>query len=164
MAGMTVVATSGAATANSYATVVEADTYFVAHPEYQTWDKLSTSDKGRWLIFATTLIDLEPIDGDKATTTLTSGVPDQALRFPRAGEDYIPVAVKQACYEQAVSMSQTGTTSTRTELQSQGVTKITIGAVTEEYGESTGSDTEISSRARAILEGAGLIMAGCGWG
>jgi len=161
---LTVTETVGDADANSYVTVAEADTYFEAHPEYQTWDKIYTSDKGRWLILATSAIDMEPIDGDKATTTLTSGVPDQALRFPRGVEsDYIPIAVKLACYEQAVHLSKTGTTSSRTELQDQGVVKVTIGDVTEEYKDTVSSNTQLCSKARTLLLGAGLIKVAGGW-
>ncbi len=161
---LTVTATVGASTANSYVTVTEADTYFEEHPEYETWDKIYTAPKGRWLILATSAIDMETIDGDKNTTTLTSGVPDQALRFPRAFEgDYIPLAVKKACYEQAIHLSKTGTTSSRTELQDQGVVKVTIGDVTEEYKDTVSSNTQLCSKARTLLLGAGLIKVAGGW-
>lgn len=158
-----ITATVGHKDANCYVTATEADTYFLTHPEYETWDKLYTSAKERWLILATTLIDMEPIDGDKATTTLTSGVPDQALRFPRGVEDYVPVAVKDATYEQAIHLSKTGTTSSRTELQDQGVVKVTIGDVTEEYKDTVSSNTQLCSKARTLLMGAGLIKAAGGW-
>jgi hypothetical protein len=162
---LTVTATVGDADANSYVTVAEADTYFEAHPEYQTWDKIYTSDKGRWLILATSAIDMEPINGDKNTTTLTSGVPDQALRFPRGVEgDYIPIAVKLACYEQAIHLSKTGTSSSRTELQNQGVIEVQSGdGWRERYKETVSSNTELCSKARTLLLGAGLIKVAGGW-
>jgi hypothetical protein len=148
--------------------VAEADTYFEAHPEYETWDKLYTSQKGRWLILATSAIDMEPIDGDKYTTTATSGVPDQRLRFPRAadyddGSQFIPLPVKLACYEQAIHLSKTGTTSSRTELQDQGVLEVQIGDVRERYKETVSSNTQLCSKARTLLIGAGLIKVAGGW-
>ena len=158
-----ITATVGHKDANCYVTETEANTYFLTHPEYETWDKIYTSAKERWLILATTLIDMEPINGDKLTTTLTSGVPDQALRFPRGGEDYVPVVVKEATYEQAIHLSKTGTTSSRTELQDQGVVKVTIGDVTEEYKDTVSSNTQLCAKARGLLMGAGLIKAAGGW-
>lgn len=158
-----ITATVGHKDANCYVTATEADTYFKFHPEYETWDKIYTSTKERWLILATTLIDMEPIDGDKATTTLTSGVPDQALRFPRAVENYVPVAVKEATYEQAIHLSKTGTTSSRTELQNQGVVEVQIGAVREKYSETVSSNTQLCEKARGLLMSVGLIKVAGGW-
>jgi hypothetical protein len=166
---LALVATVGAATANSYATLVNADSYFEAHPDYTTWDALATPAKERYLILATTLIDMEPIDGAKYDTTTTSGVPDQALRFPRV-VDYIdatkviPRAVTVAMYEQAIEMARTGTSSTRQTLQSEGVVEIQIGQAREKYAEGGGvSNTQLSSRPRRILMSAGLLKVGGSW-
>lgn len=164
---LALVATAGGSTANSYATLAQADTYFEAHPDYETWDALFTSKKERYLILATRLIDLEPIDGDKYDTTTTSGAPDQALRFPRV-EDYIddavriPVEVKTALYEQAVQFAKAGDDSTRQALRAQGVTSIKIGDVSETYADAA-AVTHLCSRARTILVGAGLLRLAAAW-
>lgn len=166
---LTLVATVGAADANAYDTAVNADAYFEAHPDYSTWDAATTSAKERGLILATTLIDLEPIDGDKYDISTTSGAPDQALRFPRV-VDYIdatkviPPAVKVAMYEQALEFAKTGTTGTRKTLQSEGVIEVQIGKVRERYSEGGGvSNTQLSIRARAILMSAGLLAVAGSW-
>ena len=159
-----ITATVGHKDANCYVTETEANTYFLKHPEYETWDKIYTSTKERWLVLATRLIDMEPIDGDKLTTTLTSGVPDQALRFPRGGEDYVPVAVKEATFEQAIHLSKTGTTSSRTEMQDQGVIEVQSGdGWREKYKDTVSSNTQLCAKALTLLNAAGLIKAAGGW-
>jgi hypothetical protein len=165
---LSLVATVGASTANSYVTAATADTYFEAHPEYETWDKLYTAQKERYLILATKIIDTERIDGDKYTITATSGVADQALRFPRSvdyddGSKFIPKAVQDATCEQAVYMSKTGASSTRMDLQAQGVTSVTIGDVSETYGGNADTGTQLCRRARQLLIDAGLIKMGGTW-
>lgn len=165
---LSVVATVGASTANSYDTVANADSYFEAHPDWATWDKLNTSEKGRYMILATRMIDAENIDGDKYDTTTTSGVPDQALRFPRAvdyldGTLIIPVPVKHATYEQAVYLAKSGTNNTRAELQAQGVRSVSIGDVTETYGGNPEGWTQLCKKARKLLVSAGIIRLSGTW-
>ncbi|MCP4898892.1 MAG: hypothetical protein GY906_18120 [bacterium] len=165
---LALVATPGASDANSYATAAEGDTYFEAHPDYTTWDALFTADKERFLILATTLIDQEPIAGDKYDTSTTSGADDQALRFPTAN-DYIDGAVrilepvKRACYEQSIEFAKGGDDSTRQALRAQGVTSVKIGDVMETYGGDTVT-THLCSRARKILVNAGLLRLAAAWG
>ena len=160
---VTFVSTVGAATSNSYAAVADADTYFEHHPEFTTWDALFTVDKQRWLILATTRIDLQDLDGVKNDTGATSGVPDQALHFPTSKDvddstEFIPIPVKRATYEEAISLSKRGTSSARLDLQAEGVTEVQIGDVREKYGEGGGtSRVRLSSAAMGELQRAGLI-------
>lgn len=161
------VATVGAATANSYVTVAEAATYFEHHPDGATWTALASDTvRGQYLILATTNIDMEPIDGDKYNNGTTSGVPNQALRFPRPVDydtaKYIPVAVKKACYEQALYVAKTGTASTRATLQDQGVTSISIGDTSESYG-GRASGSKLGPEAKRILANAGLLKTTGRW-
>jgi len=164
---LSLVATAGASDANAYDTAANADIYFTAHPDYETWDKLYTSQKERYLIHATTLIDAEPIDGDKYDTSTTSGAADQALRFPRA-LDYIdstlviPEAAKITMFEQALSEAMTGTSSTRQDLQAEGVTSVKMADITETYGGRT-APTELCKRARSFLLNAGLLKLAGSW-
>ena len=162
---VTLVATVGASTANSYATVAEADTYFLAHPLYKIWDALYTTDKVRWLLMAAREIDTLTIDGAKYDTSTTSGVPDQALRFPRAqdydGGTFIPDGVKDAQCEQAIHRAQIGTTDTRLTLQAQGVVEVEFDDVREKYGEAQGgSSRTVAQRAYDILNSFGYIKYG----
>jgi hypothetical protein len=78
---ITLNATAGSASANSYCTVTEADTY---HKEKRyhskdTWLEYSSDEKKRGLIWATRLLD-ERITWVGAIVSST-----QALRWPRAG-------------------------------------------------------------------------------
>lgn len=163
---LTVTATAGASTANSYATVAAADTYFEAHPDWEDWDRFTTSKKGRLLIQATRQIDLEAIDGDKYDTSTTSGAPDQALRFPRA-VDYldatliIPVPVKHATYEQALHLGKAGTDRTRRNLQNAGVKSVKIGDVMETYEGGGGASSQLCDVARELL--APYLLVGAEW-
>jgi hypothetical protein len=161
------VATVGAATANSYVTVAEAATYFEHHPDGATWTALASDTvRGQYLILATSHIDMEPINGDKYTTGTTSGAPTQALRFPRTQDydtaKYVPVEVKKATYEQALYLAQAGTGSTRQQLQAQGVTSISVGDASESYG-SASSASKLGITPRQILLKAGLIKCAGRW-
>ena len=164
---LSLIATAGASDANAYDTATNADTYFEAHPDYETWDKLFTATKERYLIFATTHIDMETIDGDKYDTSTTSGAAAQALRFPRAedvdGSIFVPQAVKNAMFEQALSIAKKGTSNARQDAQNDGVTSVTIGDVSETYGSGAAASSELCDRARAILLNAGFLKVTSGW-
>jgi hypothetical protein len=164
------VATVGAATANSYADLTFADAYFEAHPQFEVWDRLYSPAKQRALILATTQIDNMVIDGEKAVTSLTAGVPDQALRFPRSvdyddGAAYIPVIVKRATCEQAMFLAERGgSVSKRRTMQLDGVKRVKIADIEEEYDTEGGVGTdELSPRVYQMLNSAGLIAQSAGW-
>lgn len=105
----TLVATVGNASANSYVTVAEADTYFDErlHPSIATWTGEDTDDKERALITATRRLDQEDWQGVRVDTA-------QALDWPRYwatdedGEEYesdtIPQPVKDATCELALRL------------------------------------------------------------
>ena len=166
---MALVSTVAASTSNSYVTRAEADLYFQLgmHDKSLTWFKLDAEDKDQYLIKATLTIDSQKLRGSKYTTTATSGVPDQRLHFPR-GEDYddsttfIPLDVKLATYEQAIYFALSGGSTTRAQLQAQGVTSVTIGDVSESYA----GDTQTSGAgmlaplAKQILLKGGYIRRG----
>jgi len=78
---ITLNATAGSASANSYCTVAEADTYHKEnrYHSYDTWQEYSSDEKKRGLIWATRLLDERMIwSGLLVSST-------QALRWPRAG-------------------------------------------------------------------------------
>jgi hypothetical protein len=68
-------ATKGGASANSYATVAEADAYLDGIWDAGEWTEVDQADKERLLITATKIIDGMPVKYDKADA-------DQALKFP----------------------------------------------------------------------------------
>jgi hypothetical protein len=99
----TIDATLQGASANSYVTLAEANTYFETVPESSTWDDKTDDQKNRAIISATRWIDTLSFFGDRCTET-------QALKWPR--EDYkvdgialactlIPEPIKVATYELA---------------------------------------------------------------
>ena len=103
----TIDATLGGASANSYVTLAEADTYFETVPDSSTWDDKTNDQKNRALISATRWIDALSFYGDRCSTT-------QALKWPR--ENYtvdgielactlIPVGIEIATYELARALA-----------------------------------------------------------
>jgi len=112
-------ATLSGASANSYVTLADADTYFETVPDSSTWTSKTTDQKNRALISATRWIDSLNFYGDRCTET-------QALKWPRDsytvdGIDLactlIPAPVKVATYELARALANdtdaiTGSTGT----------------------------------------------------
>ena len=84
----TIVATLKSATANSYVTLAEANTYFETVPDSTTWDNKTDDQKNRALISATRWIDSLNFYGDRCDE-------DQALKWPR--NNYHVDDVELAC-------------------------------------------------------------------
>ena len=115
----TITATLSSATANSYVTLAEANTYFETVPDSTTWDDKTVDQKNRALIAATRWIDTFVFYGDRCDN-------GQALKFPRNNykvDDVelactaIPNDIKYAQYELARALANdtgaiTGTTGT----------------------------------------------------
>jgi len=72
---ITITATKGNASANSYAAAGDADTYLNTIYGGSEWAGLSADDKARLLITATKYLERLPVKYDKAAAT-------QALKFP----------------------------------------------------------------------------------
>lgn len=102
---ITLDATVGGASSNTYATVAEGNTYHEAHVYTDTWDEASTADKNKALAMATRLLD-DNVEWNGAKATK-----EQALRWPRHGirdedgyyvdSDVIPQFLKDATAEYA---------------------------------------------------------------
>ena len=97
----TIVATLKSATANSYVTLAEANTYFETVPDSTTWDNKTDDQKNRALISATRWIDSLNFYGDRCDD-------GQALKWPRNNYEVdnvelactaIPKDIKYAQYE-----------------------------------------------------------------
>ncbi len=98
-------ATAGAATANSYASVAEADAYLAVRGDTSTWTALTTGAKESKLQWAAIYLDTLTFKGTRSTST-------QALQWPRIGVvdrdgfdvDGIPQALKNAQAEMAFQL------------------------------------------------------------
>ena len=112
-------------TGNSYVSVSEADDYFGGHLQYDLWNDKTNEEKQRFLVSATTRLDMEQWTGKKTTVA-------QRLQWPREyvesrdadyldtvneridflndgtsptyyiNKDTIPNELKQATYETAI--------------------------------------------------------------
>ena len=103
----TITATLSSATANSYVTLAEANTYFETVPDSSTWTNKTDDQKNRSLISATRWIDSLVFYGDRCDN-------GQALKFPRNNYEVddvelncslIPNNIKYAQYELAKALA-----------------------------------------------------------
>ncbi len=103
----TINATLSSASANSYVTLAEADTYFETVPNSSTWDDKTDDQKNRALISATRWIDSLNFYGDRCDN-------GQALKWPRNNYhvdrveltcSLIPADIKYATYELARALA-----------------------------------------------------------
>lgn len=148
---MAIIATSGAANANSYVTITQANDYFAARFGAGAWTALSEASKEVALRHATRNLDLQRYRGWPLTDT-------QALQFPRERGDWnsesgIPQVVQDACCEEALwvaTHASTGGESTRQQMQAQGVASYSVGDLSETFA-SGGSGAVLCPRASALL-------------
>ena len=103
----TITATLSSASANSYVTLAEANTYFETVPDSSTWTNKTDDQKNRALIAATRWIDSFVFFGDRCDQ-------GQALKFPRNNYQVddvelacttIPNNIKYAQYELARALA-----------------------------------------------------------
>ena len=105
---VTVIATAGSSSANSYLSVAAADDLADDYLGTLAWTAAATTtdDKSRALIMATRYLDQLEWLGSRASTT-------QALAWPRSGaacgewsfeDDEIPVPIKQGCFDLAEAL------------------------------------------------------------
>jgi len=130
---LTIVATAGSASANSYCTVAEATAYNEAHVSGTTWTEAEPEDQKRALIMATRELDAYLSWSGLASTD------GQALAWPRTGmldpitdavigEDVVPVRVKWATAEQArLLLVRDRTAESDTDVQ--GIASLTAGSI-----------------------------------
>lgn len=108
---VTVTATPGSASANSYISVATGDDLANVYLGTLAWSSASTDNKGRALIMATRYLDELDWIGSRASTT-------QALAWPRTdaqcgdwsySSTVIPQPIKQACFDLAEALLTTPT-------------------------------------------------------
>lgn len=113
---VTIVATAGSATANSYVTLAQADSYMESRLNASSWDDATEDNQNRALVEATRELDVLMYGGRKATDT-------QALQWPRDNavdpdspnawlfeNTEIPQRLKDAQCELAFQFIKAGTT------------------------------------------------------
>lgn len=134
-------ATVGTATANSYATVAEADTYFAERTNVNSWDG-ATTQKAVSLIMATRRIDQESFKGTRTnpSTDVDTTDPKQALKWPRTDVETedgllydpaaIPRIVKYATFEMALRILNDNTTDTFADTGLEQFEEVTVGSLT----------------------------------
>lgn len=137
---LTLVATAGGATANSYATAAEGDAYHEAHLYASDWTGASTATKEAALVMATRVLDsLYEWEGWAATDT-------QALLWPRNAVldfrelSYIdPATVPQRLKDATAELARQLIAEDRTvdnQIETQGITALTAGPVSLEFKDS----------------------------
>ena len=126
---VTIDATVGGASANSYIDATAADTILAQHNRGTAWSGLSSDVKNASLIMATRSLEQYSFRGSKASTT-------QALRWPRDGvvtrdgdeiaNNVIPDDLKYATAELAYLFSQENRFA---EAGTEGFSQITLGSL-----------------------------------
>lgn len=81
----------------TYGTVQDADRYFGVLLHGELWERSTNIRKYKALVTATKQIDTLRYSGVKTDST-------QTLQFPRFGDTEVPLAIKQAAYEEAISL------------------------------------------------------------
>ena len=132
-------------TITAYVTTEEAAAYFAGRLHVDPWTEAGDSDKQVALTMATRAIDRLQLRGRKAD-------PEQGLAFPRHPNADVPMAVKDACCEEALALLERGK-SQRKALQAEGVVSVTVGSVSETYaaGGSAAARGLLSLEARELL-------------
>ena len=149
-----IIATAGSATANSYATVAEADSYHQAHVSPATWDAATSDEKCKALQMATRLLDQRfEWKGVAAGNT-------QALLWPRVGvvgpkgyllaNDTIPDALKNATAEQARLLLDEDRT-VDSEVTTKGISRLVAGPIELEFSGAAASSRPIPDSVAGFL-------------
>ncbi len=154
---MAIIATAGAADANSYVTMEEAEAYLATRFGGAVFAAADESDQEIALIQATRQIDRHRFHGRKNSV-------EQALEFPRAypytepvTPSEVPRKVKDACCEQAlhlVAHKDAGGAGKRQQLQAEGVQSFSVGDLSETFAPGlAGASEALCNDARVLLRG-----------
>jgi hypothetical protein len=136
---VTIVATVGSASANSYVTLAECTTYMEARLNSDAFDDAAEDSKNRALVEATRELTVLPWDGLPVTATQALAWPRQWSRDPDSPvQDYfetdvIPQRVKDAACELAFQFLKAGTTDVAAEPAEFGVIEKTVDVLTTRY-------------------------------
>jgi hypothetical protein len=138
---ISITATVGSASANSFVTLAEADAYMDGRLNGSAWESATEDNQNRALVEATRELSARTWKGRRVDDT-------QALAWPRqwAGDpdsplqgyfdtDVVPQRVKDACCELAFQFIKAGTTDVAAQDSTIGVTREKVGEIETEYAE-----------------------------
>lgn len=142
---------TGLATAQSYASVADADTYFLARAN-ATWAAANTTNKEAALVRGTAALD--GMYGSKWPGVRVSST--QALDWPRAGAmsidgyplDYVPIEVKRGAMEAA--LIELGSAGALSESSAANIKSERTGPVATEYFGGSGASTIYNTIRQAL--------------
>jgi hypothetical protein len=139
---VTITATVGSASANSFVTLAEADTYMEARLNSTLWDAASDDSCNRALVEATReLSDLNGWKGTRVTESQSLSWPRDYAIDPDNPNDFyyensvIPQRVKDATMELAFQFINSGTTDIASLDSSLNVIEKTVDVLTTRYAE-----------------------------
>lgn len=142
---VTIVATAGSASANSFITEAEAITYMAAHLNASAWTTVSgatcTESEKVAIIESTRELSMLSWKGSRVDSTQALAWPRQfaenpdspALAYLWFGSTVVPARVKDACAELAFQFLKAGTTDLASLDPSVGVVEKTIDVLTTRY-------------------------------
>jgi hypothetical protein len=157
MAGLVLIATAGASTANTYCTLAEAEVFVLEFVNITGWTGATDAAKNAALVQATHDIDCLPLLGTPEGTVDDEEASDyQPLHFPTVDDfddtdtGYIPANVKRATVLQAIYLLRSNTAKIATEdLITSGITGQSIGRMSQQY--SKHSAAVVCEQARRYL-------------
>lgn len=164
---LTVVATPGASTANSYCTVAEADTYHEGHLYADTWTNASDANKAAAVVMATRLLD------ERYEWVAWPTYADQALQWPREGvldilqrtdieSNVIPAKLKEATAELARQLLD-GDRTADNQVETQGVSSMSAGSVSFSFRDSVRAKVLPDAVRNMIPAWWGRLRSSTGW-
>ena len=140
---ITIDATVGGASANSFVTLAEAQTYMDGRLNGSSWDGATTDDQNRALVEATRWLSARTWQGERVNST-------QALSWPRFwapnpdlmfggnwffDSTVIPQRIKDATAELAFQFLKLGTTDAAAIDPNQKIIEQTVGPITTRYSD-----------------------------
>lgn len=176
---LTVIATAGAATANSYVTVAEADAFLDGRLNAGAWSATDADTRAKAVVEATRELDALPWAGSRVSTA-------QALNWPRAyvldpdapwdvettgiddrlyiAETVIPPRVKDATIELALQFVKAGTSDLAALDGDAGLVAKTVGPLAKAWGalgkpQGLARFPRAAQRLRPLLAGGGTMTA-----
>lgn len=126
---------------NSFVTVKEADDYFDARPDSDAWSELTSTQKEKALIYASSKINVMDFVGQKAE-------PAQPMAYPRDFEMTVPLEIKYAVCEEALAQTEK---SVHLKNRREGISSVTIGSASYSYFSDKSFDGLLSPEAFSLL-------------
>ena len=162
---ITIVATVGDATANSYVTLDEMTTHMEGRLNSDTFDAATTDNQNRALAEATRWLDTAMWQGYRVTDTQALSWPRQWAYDPDSPvQDYfattvVPERLKRATYELAFAFLEAGTTDIAALDSTDGIKRKKIDVLETEYFGPGGKSVGLA-KYPAVTREVGPLMAG----